>query len=352
MIAKPWNALFDAVQRKPLANKNAGELLRQLQDTLAWTIPLKRTEFARLSKDLSAARRETLLSDVNAFRNRLGTQPLAKLDSPVLRDDLVSLAHSYALKLANHIYEVVPVNPRKRLVNDWIIGRVFRELSSFTQFADEAVDRTFGMNERKIKSLLGMPQQNLPRSYLWEDASLDRTPEDLFTPYRVIQDLLRTIKPKANTTIVDLGSGLGRLGFFLGLNYPKVNFLGLELVKERVLQSREISAELKLSPRIRFEIEDLSRPEHVLPPAEVYFLFNPFILKTLKRVFEKLRQSSSSKSMKLAIVRIGRPPRLIQREPWLTKAAESKNYAGWEGKGWALYHTRNTTLPALRRRQP
>lgn len=331
-------ALFRALEaRKPVKGETK---LVHLVDTLEWTIYLDPKSFRKGLARWSSADRRRLLELVNSRRLRIGAPEIHSVTSGTLKNDLISITHSYALRIAQSLCDELPAKKRRTLVARWVKSPAFRKLSSETLFADEAVDRILGLNEREIKRKLGDKSVTLPRHYLWEDVSLDRTPEDLFTPYRVLMDLFKKLKPKAGDTFVDLGSGLGRVGIALALFYPHVNFIGLELVDERVIQSRRISAKLGLEGRVKFESQDLSSDLSPIPFADHYFLFNPFTLRTLRKTFKRLRGLSERRHFDVTLIRVGRPPTLVKREPWLKPVYHSPDYKNWEGYGWGLYRTR------------
>lgn len=69
-------------------------------------------------------------------------------------------------------------------------------------------------------------------------------PAQLQTPYGEFVELLEKIDLNKYKNIIDLGAGYGRLGILIGLFYPKLNFIGVELVKERVDEGNRIYKKL------------------------------------------------------------------------------------------------------------
>ena len=61
------------------------------------------------------------------------------------------------------------------------------------------------------------------------------------THYSLLMDIFNYLRPASKSSIVDVGAGFGRVGFFLNLCFPELNYLGLEIVQERVECAEKIS---------------------------------------------------------------------------------------------------------------
>jgi hypothetical protein len=129
----------------------------------------------------------------------------------------------------------------------------------------------------------------------------------------------------------------------LGIFYPKVNFVGYEIMKERHSQAKETSNRLKIANKIRFEQQDLSDSNFDLPLADCYFLFNPFNLRTLRFLLNKIRLSSrkSKKPLLILSVMIGRPHRVLPQQTFLKRKSSVLKAPSWEGKGIESFVTLN-----------
>ena len=46
---------------------------------------------------------------------------------------------------------------------------------------------------------------------------------------------------KDGDTFVDIGSGYGRVGCVVGVNFPNSRFLGYEIVQERVIEAQRVA---------------------------------------------------------------------------------------------------------------
>lgn len=109
----------------------------------------------------------------------------------------------------------------------------------------------------------------------------------LQTSYHDIKALFDVIKPRPYERIIDLGAGYGRLGIYLHHFYPQTQFLGIELVNERVKEGSRILANLK-SLNKKMEAMDLSTLES-LPEGDIFFIYDFGSNEHIKMILEKLK---------------------------------------------------------------
>lgn len=111
----------------------------------------------------------------------------------------------------------------------------------------------------------------------------------LQTSYHDLKTLFEVIKPHPGERIVDLGAGYGRLGVFLHHFYPKTEFLGLELVEERVQEGNRM---LKKLNALNKELEtcDLSKLRE-LPDGDIYFIYDFGSVEHIKRILVILKNT-------------------------------------------------------------
>lgn len=98
-------------------------------------------------------------------------------------------------------------------------------------------------------------------------------PETLQTPYLELKEMCELLKPKTNSTLVDLGAGYGRLGLVLEALYPTTSFCGYEYVSERVEEGKRIFKALNLA-KAELHVQDLTADFFCLPPADYYFHYH------------------------------------------------------------------------------
>ena len=309
--------------------------LEALHLIVEWSFSEKATLWRRV-QTLSEKELKIILNSVNHWRNEAKLSPIKKSTQKLLQIEIAHLAKLKAKQLAAVMAKKGTTLDKKKWITESLSSEFFIALSKKTFLGDECLDKILGLNERKIK--LELFGKNLKSIYRNEDIYLDLDPEDLFTPYRVIADISDKLNLKPGALLVDLGSGVGRVGIVMGILNPKLKFVGLELMKERHFQAQQASKKLGLDKRIQFQCCDLSKNK--IPLADCYYLFNPFSYLTLRRVFQSLYVNSESKPFRVLMAQVGRPPRMVKRHPWLTQTYLSPLDRNWRAHGFSIYQSR------------
>lgn len=309
--------------------------LTALLQTLDWSFTEKFSLKKRL-QSLSAEEIEIILNAVNYWRKEAKLVPLKKSSNRMFQVEIAHLARLKAFQISSTMAKMGSASDKKRWVLESLASDLFLNLSKKTFLGDECLDRILGLNERKIKTELF--SQNVKALYRNEDIYLELDPEDLFTPYRVLVQLSEHLKFKPGDTLVDLGSGLGRVGIVMGLLNPKLKFIGIELMKERHLQAQKASKKLGLSKQIKFECGDLSKVP--IPQAKTYYLFNPFSFLTLRKVFLALKINAQNQRFRIAMAQVGRPPRMVKSQSWLKQVYLSPLDRNWRAHGFSVYQNK------------
>ncbi len=149
--------------------------------------------------------------------------------------------------------------------------------------------------------------------------------QTLQTPYTEIREMIERIMPQKNETIVDLGSGYGRMGHVIGRHYQDVQFVGYEYVEERVQESQRC-LQIHYYPNVKIERADLSLPEFTPITANYYFMYDfgsrPAIEKTL------LDLQKIARTQPITIIGRGRNTRdtIERRHPWLSEVNPPQHY--------------------------
>lgn len=140
----------------------------------------------------------------------------------------------------------------------------------------------------------------------------------LQTPYLEIREMFDLLNPSAGEKVVDLGAGYGRLGLWLKVFYPEVDFVGYEYVKERVLAGSRILHEWGCSRALLLE-QDLTHPEFILPEADYYFIYDYGKIDHIRHTLDQLDRMADRRMFK--VIARGQGSRsLIEKEyPWLSQ---------------------------------
>lgn len=160
------------------------------------------------------------------------------------------------------------------------------------------------------------PDLSLTGTQAWVGLS----PDSLQTPYTELRQMLDAISPPPGSIVCDLGAGYGRMGFVIQRHFPEAEFLGLELVGERVKEGAEALARHECS-RARLVEQDLAAPDFELPRAAAYFLYDFGSREAITRILGELRLRARTEPV--TVIGRGRATRdSIERgEPWLSQVS-------------------------------
>ncbi len=136
--------------------------------------------------------------------------------------------------------------------------------------------------------------------------------------YSTILLALHNSSPKEGSTIIDLGSGYGRVGLVCSLLRPDINFVGYEYVPHRVDVSNNACESLELQESLSFEVQDLSLASFDIPEADIYYLYDPFTEETYHYVLKQIVEMSKKK--KITVVTKG------NANTWLTEIANENQW--------------------------
>lgn len=110
------------------------------------------------------------------------------------------------------------------------------------------------------------------------------------TSYSSIFQVLEYLKLPADSHLIDLGSGFGRVGLGVGLWRNDLHFTGYEYVANRVTASNHAAERAGISDRVRFFCQDLSDSSFEIPVANAYYLYDPFSKSTYLKVVARLME--------------------------------------------------------------
>lgn len=134
--------------------------------------------------------------------------------------------------------------------------------------------------------------ENRERLYLSAGAGVQ-------TGYSNLFESIDRMKLMPGQSVIDLGSGYGRLGYLIGFLFQEVSFKGYEFVFDRVEEGNSNLSQLGLSSKIQFLQQDLSCTYFKLPWAHVYYMYDPFTRETYQRVIDQLCENSKQGAFKI-----------------------------------------------------
>jgi hypothetical protein len=194
------------------------------------------------------------------------------------------------------------------------------------QAHSEQVDGWLGLRIREVerKLLEGRGKSKSREQENW----IGLAPQTLLTPYTELRAMLSFVNPLEGSKAVDLGAGYGRLGFVLARHYPMVDFIGYEVVEERVLEARRCLENHKCSKAVMF-CEDLSAPDFVPASADSYFIYDYGSRSAVVKTLNDLRLIAQTRP--ITVIGRGRLSRdLIELEtPWLSQVNPSSHHGNF-----------------------
>lgn len=179
-----------------------------------------------------------------------------------------------------------------------IASALFKQIKTLPQHwqpqtrFDQFIDEVLGIKADQVTERIKIQSQDSIRKQYGDELVWSEFGNRyLLTPYFEFQHVVDKLNPKPGQLFVDLGSGLGRQGIYLGVTRPEVNFHGYEIVGERVSESERAAKNLEL-PNVKFFKQDLSDTKFRPEAADYYFAFNPVSGATFLKILNDLREQS------------------------------------------------------------
>lgn len=113
------------------------------------------------------------------------------------------------------------------------------------------------------------------------------TGEVINTPLLVLYLISQKVNFTPGSSLIDLGSGHGYPNIVFSVLNPDVEFLGIDLVKEKTDGAKKTAERLGLK-NSKFITQDLSDPNFTIPKAKYYYIHNPFNDEVCEEVIHSL----------------------------------------------------------------
>ena len=156
----------------------------------------------------------------------------------------------------------------------------------------DAMDEILEIDYQRDVGMFASPTQS---ERLYEGAGIG-----VQTSYATILIAIDELAPLAGQTIIDLGSGYGRVGFIIGLLRPDVEFIGYEYVPHRIDVSNAVAKKAGLEKSVKFFTQDLAASDFRIPEADIYYMYDPFSQETYEKVFAQLKAMGRERSITVA----------------------------------------------------
>ncbi len=153
----------------------------------------------------------------------------------------------------------------------------------------DSLDLMFALNY-SVEKKYDMSAKTTERIYKGSGAGVQ-------SGYSTILLAINALKLPQGASIIDLGSGFGRVGLVYSLLRPDIKFTGFEYVAHRVSISNAASKGFDLHPNLAFITKDLSKSSFSFPTADVYYLYDPFTKETYQSILNQLVKISEEKRL-------------------------------------------------------
>lgn len=262
---------------------------------------------------------EIELKELPAFHDFIKNSDHHKRDALISRSN--SLEKEILLQIKNQTYptrkEIIRTilervmmfyEHEERLLAKNMASGSFHGMSLYRTYdnLDSLFDLTYE-SEKKMEQKIG----ELERPYEGSGIGVQ-------SGYSTIINALRILNPQNGSTIIDLGSGHGRLGFVIGILRPDISFIGYEYVDHRTESAKKIAVNFELTKSVKFITQNLADKDFKIPSADHFYLYDPFTESTYTHVLNQLVKISETK--KIVVITKG------NSRLWLSKISAEK---GW-----------------------
>ncbi len=148
------------------------------------------------------------------------------------------------------------------------------------------------------------------------------TPQQLQTTYNELWRMCEILKPRPQSSFVDIGAGYGRMALVLNLFSPDAHFVGYEIVKERVEEGNRMFELLGLHDA-KLLLQDLSLKNFTLPVADYYFMYDFGNSDHISVILKQLEFVAGLRTIRV-VVRGDYSRHEVQNfHPWLSQVFEA-----------------------------
>jgi SAM-dependent methyltransferase len=210
------------------------------------------------------------------------------------------------------------MNNRKKHLISKVLKNIESQVSYIARFFFFYIPKSLEIliKERRYEKKFGIETSTI---YLLKDKlSQFRDGEDYQpTPYKKLEKVVEYLKLSSDDVCIDLGCGKGRVIFFFASQKVK-KVIGVELVENLVNIAKENLNNLKIKDRAAVEIFHGDATSFNFKECTVFFLFNPFGYKTLKKVIFNIKETLAANPRGIRILYYNPVHRrILDNEDWL-----------------------------------
>ena len=222
-------------------------------------------------------------------------------------------------------------------IKNWLLYKILREIKNSSLHSIKFLHRTISriiviIKEHYYDKHLGIETSGYYN--FRDDLSLYKDGNAYHPmPYRLLEKMLDYLKLNPDDVFIDLGSGKGRVIFFLATQKIK-KVTGLELhkcladiakINLNSLKSRNTPVEIINTDAATFDAKD----------GTIFFMYNPFKEKTVAKVIGNIKDTLAANPRKIRIVYCAPAfGNLLNSQNWLVPEGEIEN------TGILIWHNR------------
>lgn len=167
-------------------------------------------------------------------------------------------------------------------------------------------------------------------------------PSTFLTPYVELDQIVQATACGPGSRWIDLGAGYGRLAWVLEAYAVEHEFLGLEVVPERVQEGMRAMHDCGLTHSLLLN-QDLQDPTFLPPLGDCYLLYDYGSLEAIRKTLEDLKRLSTKQTLQkrfLLVARGGLTRSWIAKEhPWLTVKQDTSTQKPLHFSNFSVYES-------------
>lgn len=159
-------------------------------------------------------------------------------------------------------------------------------------------------------------------------------PQVLQTPYHELSIFFQLIKAhdpaRIFKRIVDIGAGYGRVGIVMQSIFPECQFVGYEIINERLNEGQRVFEKLEIEGQCRMQHADLSETEFVPLKADIYFIYDFSDISDIRKILGQIIESSDVQFPSYVIAKGDFIQPLLARRPEFESIIPKNSKRSWD----------------------
>ena len=225
---------------------------------------------------------------------------LPYLKERLSKEDKLAMMEKFGLW--NSQSQLVEINTREKWISNLGFDKCHIE---YWQNPNDSSDR-----EKMLNALIGMNSDMIQKAIETQYENEENgqklytqiNSDTLGTPFAHMENIFKLSELKDGETVIDLGSGFGNVGIYLGLKRPMNSFIGHEIIRERHDEAERVKEYYELNS-ICFQNSDICQLDEAnLIAGDQFVLYDPLSLPMLNELLGKMKNIARNKSFKIIAI--------------------------------------------------